>query len=313
MDSLIFSLNATVPIFAVIFISYFLKQRGFFSEAFIKGADRFTFRVLLPILLFRDIAAGKIQELFEPKFFFLCFGITVLMIGAIWVGAALFLERSMISAFVQASYRSSVAILGIAFAQNIYGGAGLVPLMIVAVVPLYNIAAVIVLTVYAAEPLPGSSLAKSCIRGILANPIIQGIFIGLPFSLLQVQFPVVIEKTIGYFASMASPLALVVIGASFEGKKALQKMKPAIAASFIKLVALPAVFLPLAYHMGFRNEAMVALAIMLGSPTTVTSYIMAKNMGGDAVLSSSVIVITTAVSALTLTAVIYILRVCGAI
>lgn len=313
MDSLVFSLNATVPIFTIIFISYFLRQKGFFTDAFVSGADRFTFRILLPLLLFQDIARGDIQKLFEPRFFFFCFGITVLTIAIIWICAHLFLDRSIISAFVQASYRSSVAILGVAFAENIYGSAGYVPLMIVAIVPLYNIVAVTVLTVYSAEPLPGKSLARTCLKGILTNPIILGIFLALPFSLLQIQFPMMVTKTIAIFADMASPLALVVIGAGFEGGKALSRLKVATVASFIKLVALPAIFLPISYWIGFRGEALVALAIMLGSPTTVTSYIMAKNMGGDATLSANAVVITTAASALTLTVIIFVLRYCGAI
>ena len=89
---------------------------------------------------------------------------------------------------------------------------------------------------------------------------------------------------------MASPLALITIGAGFEGRKAIAKIKPTIAATMIKLVVLPAIFLPIAIKLGFRDQALVALIIMLGSPTTPSSYIMAKNMGHEGVLTSSVVV-----------------------
>ena len=108
-------------------------------------------------------------------------------------------------------------------------------------------------------------------------------------------------------------LALVSIGAGFEGAKAIQKLGPTIAASLIKLVVLPGIFLPIAYAMGFRDQALVALLIMTGAPSTVTCYIMTKNMDGDAVLSSSIIVLTTALSALTMTAALYIMHSIGAI
>lgn len=314
MDSLLYSLNATLPIFAVIFFSYLLKRRGFFTEGFIAGADKVIFKLFLPVLLFRDIAAGRITETFDLKFFLFCAVSTTVYFFAIWGGAELFLrDKTMIGAFTQGAFRGSLAVLGVAFIQNIYGDAGLAPLMIVATVPLYNIYAVLVLTVRSNSPLPGRSLLRSTIMGILTNPIILGILCGLPFSLLQVEFPPMVGKTLDLLAAPATPLALVSIGAGFEGAKAIRKIRPTIAASIIKLIVLPAVFLPIACWMGFRDQALVALLIMTGAPSTVTCYIMTKNMDGDAVLSSSIIVLTTALSALTMTAALYIMHALGVI
>lgn len=314
MDSLIFSINATLPLFAVIFISYVLKQRGLLSDGFLSGADKFTFRVLVPVLLFRDIAAGRITEQFDLRFFLFCLAATTVMFFAVWLAAELFLkDKSSIGAFTQGSFRSSLAILGVAFAQAISGNSGMVPLMIVAVVPLYNIYSVIVLTVRSNDRAHGQGAFKMCVRGIISNPLILAILAGLPFSLLQVDFPSAFSKTLDYFASMATPLALVTIGAGFEGRRAIKKVGPTLWATGIKLLFIPAVFLTIAYLLGFRNDALVALIAMLATPSTVTCYIMCKNMGGDAVLSSSIVVMTTALSAFTTTAFIYILRVLGAI
>ena len=82
-------------------------------------------------------------------------------------------------------------------------------------------------------------------------------------------------------------------------------------AVFIKLIALPLIFLPIAVKMGFRREALVAIIIMLGSPTTVTCYIMAKNMGNDGVLASGIVVVTTLLSSVTLTFIIFLLKTCA--
>ena len=112
---------------------------------------------------------------------------------------------------------------------------------------------------------------------------------------------------------MATPLALVPIGAGFEGKKAIAKIKPSLAASMIKLMVLPAIFLPIAVKLGYRDQALVALVIMLGSPTTPSSYIMAKNMGHEGVLTSSVVVMTTLLSSVTLTLWIFVMRYFGLI
>ena len=123
--------------------------------------------------------------------------------------------------------------------------------------------------------------------------------------------PVLITKTIDNFAKMASPLALVCIGVTFEGKKAIAKLKPALIASIYKLLIQPAIFLPIAISMGFTKEKLIALIIMLGSPTTPSCYIMAKNMNNDGVLTSSIVVLTTLCSAITLTLWIFIVKSLG--
>ena len=201
-------------------------------------------------------------------------------------------------AFIQGSYRSSAAILGLAFINNMYDSVGMAPLMIIGCVPLYNIFAVIILT------LKGDNGGK---KPNMKETFIN-VMIALPFALLNLHFPSFVNKAIGSVANTATPLALISIGASFEGKKALKKMKPTLLASFIKLILLAGLFLPLAVFFGYRNQELMALLVMLGSPTTVSSYIMAKNTGNDGILTSSIIVLTTLLSSLTLTLWIFVLK-----
>ena len=148
---------------------------------------------------------------------------------------------------------------------------------------------------------------------ICKNPIILSILAGLIVGLLGIQFPTLVNKTVSNVAQMATPLALITIGAGFEGRKALAKIRPTIAASMIKLVVQPLIFLPVAAWMGFRGEQMIAILIMLASPTTPSCYIMAKNMDNDGVLTASVIVMTTLLAAFTLTGWIFILKTVGLI
>ena len=151
------------------------------------------------------------------------------------------------------------------------------------------------------------------LKYILKNPIIIGIVLGFISSMLNMKYPAIINKTIESLAQTATPIALICIGAGFEGRKALKKIKPTIIATFIKLIGLAAVFIPVAVFLGFRNQELVAALIMLASPTTVTSYVMAKSMDNDEVLSSSIIVLTTVLSSITLTGWIFILRALGLI
>ncbi|MDE6313725.1 MAG: AEC family transporter [Lachnospiraceae bacterium] len=314
MENFIYSINATFPVFLVIVIGYFLMQIGILNEDFVTVANKFNFKVTLPFLVFRDISGANIREDFDVVFVLFCAGATTVCFFAIWgLSKWIIQDKTITGAFVQASFRSSAAVMGIAFIQNIYGNSGMAPLMIIGSVPLYNIYSVIVLTMEAEDSKEGKERIQKALKGIVTNPIIIGILLGLAFSLLGFNFPTVINKTIQNMAVLASPLALIAIGAGFEGRRALAKMKPTIAVALIKLVIQTAVFLPIAIQMGFRQEKLIAILVMLAAPTTPSCYIMAKNMKNDGVLTASAVVVTTLLSSVTLTAWIYLLKTLGLI
>lgn len=234
----------------------------------------------------------------------------------IWGLAKLFVkDKSIRGAFVQASFRGSAAVMGLAFIHNIYGESAMGPLMIVGSVPLYNMFSVIVLTFEANDSAGINKKEKIRQAGIniCKNPIIISILLGLIAGFMGIDFSVIIDKTISSVAQLATPLALITIGAGFEGRKALAKMKPTIAVSLIKLVIQPLVFLPVAVWMGFAGEKIIAILIMLSAPTTPSCYIMAKNMHNDEVLTASAVVTTTLMGAFTLTGWIFILKTIGLI
>lgn len=316
MENFIYSVDATFPIFLVMVIGYILKQIGMLNDNFVTVANRFNFKVTLPFMLFRDISGVDIRAVFDIRYVLFCALVSTACFWIIWGGVKLFLkDQSMRGAFVQASFRSSAAVMGLAFIQNMYGSSAMGPLMIVSAVPLYNIFSVIVLTFEGArsgEVDPKQKIKAACVN-IAKNPIILGILTGLIVGLLGIDFPVIVDKTVNSVAQMATPLALITIGAGFEGRKALAKIRPTIAASMIKLVIQPLIFLPVAAWMGFRGEQMIAILIMLASPTTPSCYIMAKNMDNDGVLTASVIVMTTLLAAFTLTGWIFILKTVGLI
>lgn len=308
-----YSLNATLPVFFVMVAGYIFRRIGILSEEFVKSADKFNFKVTLPLLLFTDLATNNIKYIFDGRYALFCAAVTTLMFFGTWIGAKIFIrDKSITGAFVQASYRSSVAILGLAFITNIYDSPGMAPIMLIGSVPLYNIYAVLVLTFESnsSDSSLGEHIKKSLIN-IIKNPIIIGIVLGLLVGLSGIKLPHLISKPLTSIGAIASPLTLIAIGAGFEGKKALKKIKPTIAASIIKLIVIPAVFLYASIKFGWRNQELVALIIMLGSPTTPSCYIMAKNMNNDYVLTSSVVVATTLLSSVTLTFWIFICRYLG--
>ncbi len=316
MENFIYSINVTLPIFLVMVIGYVLKQIGMLNDEFVTVANKFNFKVTLPFLLFKDISSVDIKAVFDIKYVLFCALVSTACFWLIWGGTKLFVkDKTIRGAFVQASFRGSAAVMGLAFIQNIYGTSAMGPLMIVSAVPLYNIFSVIVLTFEAngADHMDKKEKIKQACINIVKNPIIIGIVAGLVVGLLGIEFPTVINKTVNSVAQLATPLALITIGAGFEGRKALAKMKPTIASALIKLVVQPLIFLPLAAWMGFSGEKIIAILIMLASPTTPSCYIMAKNMHNDETLTASVVVTTTLMAAFTMTAWIFILKTTGLI
>ena len=309
MENLIFSLNATIPIFLMMLLGMLFRKLGWMDEVFAAKMNKFVFLVPLPVLLFEQLATVDFSEVWDIKFILFCFVVTAISITISTVISLLWKDQSIKGEFIQATYRSSAALLGIAFIQNIYGTAGMAPLMIIGSVPLYNIMAVVVLSVFK----PGNNsfdkaLVKKTLKGIATNPIIIGIVAGFVWSALKLPMPLILHKTVSSIGATATPMGLMSMGATFEMKKATSKMKPTLVAVFMKLIGFCAIFLPVAAMLGFRNEQLIAILVMLGSATTVSSFVMARSMGHEGTLSSGVIMMTTLLSAFTLTMWLDVLR-----
>ena len=131
MDNLLFSLNSTVPIFLVMVLGYFLKQINMLGPQFVKESNALNYKAALPALLFLDISTANIREKWDTSYVLFCAIVTTIAFFSIWgIAKLLIKDKSIIGSFVQASFRSSAAILGVAFIQNMYGTSGMAPLML---------------------------------------------------------------------------------------------------------------------------------------------------------------------------------------
>ena len=314
MENLVFSLNATVPVFLLMVLGVFFHKINWIDDIFASKMNQFVFLVPLPVMVFRELAETDFASSWDPKFVVFCFFGTLLSILIAWGLSLVLVKGARRGEFIQASYRSSAALLGIAFISSIYGNAGMAPMMILGSVPLYNVMAVVVLILFTdADRKLDRNTIKRTLYGIATNPIILSILFGFAWSLLRIPMPTILNKTLTNIGNLASPLGLMAMGASIDFKKVGGELKPAVLAAFMKLIGLCSIFLPIAVELGFRNEKLVAILIMLGSATTVSSFVMARNMGHEGTLTSNTVVITTICSAFTVTFWIYLLRSLGLI
>lgn len=313
LNNLIFSLNATMPIFLMMVVGYLLKKINMLDEHTTNVINKLVFRVFLPALLFMDLAKQDFVSMWDTSFVLFCAITTVVSIVVSFVLSLTLRDKTDRGEFIQASYRSAAATLGIAFMTNIYDNVAMVALMIIGSVPIYNVVAVLVLSLTAPDGAngKGKELAVKTFKNVLTNPIILGILVGLVWSLLRLPTPPILMKSVTYLGNCASPLALIGLGASFEFSDLKEKLRDIVFVNFNKLFLWCILFLPLAIYMGFRNDTLVAGLIMLGSATTSSSFIMSKNMGHKGIISSSAVMTTTLFSSFTLTIWLFILRTFG--
>ena len=315
MSNLMFALNATIPLFILIALGFFLRKVKVVDAPFLKTANKFNFKLTLPMLLFVDLAGTDFRETFDLKFLLFCAIATSIAFWGTWALAKAFIkDKNSRGEFVQACYSSSAAVMGLALIQNIYGSSGMAGMMMLGCVPLYNIYAVILLQTESPDAEAGSKekgRVKKAVLGILTNPIVIGIVLGLVSSLIGIQYPTIIQKALDYVARLATPLALICIGAEFSFANAFKKIKLSAIAACVKIILLPVIFTTIAILMGYRMEKLVAIFIMLAGPTTPSCFIMAKQYGFEGTVTSSTVVLTTLFTSVTLTAFIFILRSLG--
>ena len=296
VNDLIFSLNATIPIFLMMILGYILKKINLLDEASSKKINQFSFRILLPALLFMDLSTADFLGIWDTKYVIFCFAVT---------------ERGE---FIQSSYRSSAAVLGIAFVNNIYGDSKMAALMIIGTVPLYNIIAVMVLSITSPENQKNKSskeLLLKTLKDVITNPIIIGIAAGIIWSLLKIPQPVIMSKSVSYLGNMASPLSLISLGALFNIGDAKSKFSISAFVTFIKLILFCAIFLPISIWLGFTGEKLISILVMLGSATTGSCFVMAKNMGHKGIITSCSVMLTTFFSSITLTLWLFLIKSLG--
>lgn len=306
-----FSLNATVPVFMMMVFGWFVRKVNLLDDHSTAQINKFVFRTLLPALLFMDLSTADFVEVWDNRFVIFCITATLISVGIALLYSLLHKDKAERGEIIQASYRSSAAILGIAFVKNIYGEATMAALMIVGTVPIYNIIAVITLSLTSPDKSnskSGKQLFLTTLKGIVTNPIILGIAAGIIWSLLKIPQPVILSKSVSYLANMATPLSLIALGASFKIEDAKGKLPVTLGIVFIKLVLFCGIFLPVAVHLGFSGEKLIAILVMLGSATTGSCFVMAKNFSHKGTITAFAVMLTTLCSAFTLTTWLFILK-----
>ncbi|MCL2364873.1 MAG: AEC family transporter [Defluviitaleaceae bacterium] len=312
IPDLLFSLSIVAPLFAMMVLGFGLRRGGMISEAFAANGNRLMFYIGLPTIVFRSIVHADVGEIFDVRFVLVLLGLVIGGAAVICLVSVPFIKDKRVrGAFASGAFRGNWAFLGIPLMTLLAGDAGLLraTMMVTFVLPVANVFSVLVM-VFNGD---GSKkvTAGSVGLAILKNPVILVTGLGLLVLLPGWTLPAVADGILEYIAQMATPLALLCIGASMRFEGFGGKFTVAAVSAAIKLLALPVLFAGVGYLLGFTGYDLAALAIMGGVPSAIAGYAMVVEMGGDGYVAGTIVVLSTLFSAFTLTAIIYIIRVAG--
>ena len=217
MESIRLSFQAVMPIFILMLLGYFIKKTKLADKKSLNVINKLIFKIFLPVLLFYNIYSTKTSDVFDVWLVvYTVVGILFIFVLGYFSVMLLTKDNAKRGVMLQGFFRANYAILGVPLVNYICGDktSGLASLMVVVVIPMFNVLAVIALERFR----KGNSKLDilKLLKGVITNPLIIGCIIGLLFFVLDIKLPAIIEKSVKDVASIATPLAIIVLGSVFE-------------------------------------------------------------------------------------------------
>ncbi len=302
MNQIQIAVNVVLPVFLIIGIGYFLKYRQIINDQFVQMTMKVIFNVCLPAMLFSKVAQVDTKELLSDgaiQFVSYVLVMTLLIFFLSRLVAKFVIkEPNRRGTFVQGSFRSNYVILGYSILHNMLGDViiGRMALLVLVIVPLYNVLSIWVLSVGHEDE--RSAGLKKVVGRIVKNPLIIGILLGFLVNLLQIKLPVIAVSTVTMLGSIGTPLGLLGIGAYMDFSH-LSNIKEALQSTILKIVAFPLIVTLLASILGFGYVDTAIIFVLFGSPAAISSFIMATALDGDGRLAANIVIISTGLSLVT--------------
>lgn len=302
MENLLMGINIISPVFFVLLIGYFAKQKGYIDNNFVDKGTWIVFYLALPFKLFYDVKNARIESLHPKYVAYILFGVIFIIFISIIIAKSLKIkDKRKLSAFVHCAYRSNFVYVGFPILDIIYNGAPSMEHMIVIIsfgLTLYNISAIVLLTYYSEAEEKRISILDIIIK-ILKNPMIAGVVFGAIFNFLH--FPVYqgVDKAIEMVAKISTPMSLILIGASLNFESSKSDFRLMFISAFIKTVVAPALLIPIGVKLGFTNMELGIAYVFWATPCAANCFIFTKQMNSDYEFASKVITLSFIMSIIT--------------
>ena len=310
MEAARYALQAVLPVALLLLLGCLMRKRGLVSEHFAAEGDHLCMRLLFPVLLFRSISQGELALDSCLRSIAFAYGIiAVSLLAGILLIPRLVRDRNQIAVVIQSLYRGNFTLYGIPFSQLLggSGAAAAASAIAAATLPVLNIAAVVMYAWYAGRERRNW---VQLLKGILKNPILWGVFLGLAFRPFHAALPGPLESLTASLAAMASPLAFLTLGTKlYGGRVPAEQRKLTGAVVLYKLLIMPALVLPMAiWGFGLRGTELIPVFLFTAAPSAITTYQLAGEYGADDLLAGSIVTISTLVSSVTLCVFVAVLK-----
>ena len=304
------ALGGVVPLFCLMAVGVFVKRSRLLTEEELLHMNRMVFRVFFFFMMFYNIYISDPGTAFQPLLMLFGAG-GVLFTALVFTGIVCRIEQDNArrGPMIQAIFRSNYVLMGIPLVGNIFGDAAIaIPtMMIAAIVPLYNVLGVFVLETFRG----GRFDLLHILRGVIMNPMILGAIAGVFCRLVSLSIPAPVLKPVAQIAAATTPVALIILGASFHGGSYQAHLRQLVFSVASRLVIVPAIMLSLAIALGFRGVELVTLIAVFATPCAVASFAMAQQMQADAELAGNCVVYSSALSCFTIFGWVFLLKTLG--
>ena len=310
LNDFMFSLRTVFPLLLMMAVGFAARRLRIIRADGVRQANNCVFRVFLPLLLCFDVMDTELGAAVDGRTLAYAAVSVLCCFGAMFLLAPLLAkQRNARGVLIQGVARSNYAIFGIPLVLNMYPNAdtSIAALMVLIAVPIFNVLATVALMIYGSEKPGFAKVAK----GVALNPLILGTVIGFGLWKLQFPLPSLLDAPLRSLASLASPLALFLLGASLDFGKVRANARLLSIGVSGRLLIVPLLFLSIAVLLGIRDVSLATLIALFASPTAVGSYPMAQQMGGDEDLAAGQVVLTTAFSSLTVFFWVFVLKSLG--
>lgn len=299
-------LIALLPIAFLIALGVYLKHRAFLAESFWAQAERLGYYVLLPSLFFHGLATARLDGVPVQGM------IMALVLSTVVVAALVLLTRPMVrgddpafTSVFQGGIRFNNYV-GVSATAGLFGAQGIALAAVAnaAIVPTVNILCVLVFARYGSA---GRMPMGKVFRQLVQNPLVLACFAGILVQALGTGLPPGIEPVLKALGQASLPLGLLCVGAALDLRSVRQWLRPVGYSSIVKFLVMPVATLAACRLFGLSGQAAVAALLFQALPTASSSYIMARQLGGDAPLMSGIIACQTLLAAIALPGAIIVL------
>lgn len=299
LQNFIICVNAVIPSAAYLTVGILLRSFKVAKAEDVKQFTHLTFIALYPFLMFDNLYGKNIEDNMNWLLVGYCVALLALVIVVTWwLICRIEPVNQNRSSMIQAIYRSNIVLMGLPIGINLFGKGNVtaVAVVLLFIAPIYNIFSVILFERFRG----GKPDAGKMLKGVLKNPLIDGAIAALVVMALNITVPDIIMQPVVALSDATTPIAMILLGASLNIEGIREERKRVAICVVAKLVIVPAIGSAGAILLGFRGVELIAVVLMVATPTALASFPMASSMGGNGNIAGNAVVFSTIISCFTL-------------